>query len=84
MILVVVIGLVNSVIGMVLKIITWPINIITLGISNLVINGIIFWFVSTFIQGFEIATWWAAILGAVVYTIVTTFSNWLYRESYMH
>lgn len=84
LVLVVVIGLVNSVVGMVLKIITWPINIITLGISNLIINAILFWFVSTFVQGFEIATWWAAVLGAVIYTVITIFSNWLYKESYMH
>jgi len=84
MILVVVLGLVNSVIGFIVKAITLPINIITLGISNLVINAILFYFVSTFIQGFEVATWFAALLGAVVYTFITTFSSWLYKESYMH
>ena len=83
-ILVVVIGLVNSVIGMILKIITWPINIVTLGLSNLVINAVLFGLVAKYIQGFNIETWWAAILGAVIYTIITTFSAWLYKESYMH
>ncbi|MFH0988350.1 MAG: phage holin family protein [Parcubacteria group bacterium] len=84
MVLVVVIGLVNAVIGMVLKIITFPINIITLGISNLIINALIFWWVSTFIQGFEIAHWWSAVLGATLYTVISIFSGWLYKESYMH
>lgn len=84
MILVIAIGLINSVVGMVLKIITWPVNIITLGVSNLVINAILFYVVSTFMQGLEIQTWWAAVIGAVAYTIITIFSNWLYKESYMH
>lgn len=84
MILVIAIGLINSVVGMVLKIITWPVNIITLGVSNLVINAILLYLVSTFIQGFEIQTWWAAVIGAVAYTIITIFSNWLYKESYLH
>lgn len=84
MILVVVIGLVNSVLGMILKLITWPINILTLGLSNLVINAVIFALVAKYIQGFDIQVWWAAVLGAVLYTIVTTFSSWLYKESYMH
>jgi putative membrane protein len=84
MILVVVIGLVNAVLGMILKLITWPINILTLGLSNLVINAIIFWFVASFIQGFDITIWWAAILGALIYTAITTFSAWMYKESYMH
>lgn len=84
MILVVVIGLVNAVLGMILKLITFPINILTLGLSNLVINALIFWWVATFIQGFSIATWWAALLGAAIYTVVTIFSGWMYKESYMH
>jgi putative membrane protein len=84
MILVVVIGFMNYVPGMILKVITFPVNIITLGLSNLVINALIFWFVSTFIQGFEIQVWWAGFLGALIYTVVTTFSSWLYKESYMH
>ena len=84
MILVVVIGLVNFVPGMILKLITFPINIITLGLSNLVINALIFWFVATFIQGFDITIWWAGFLGAAIYTIVTTLSAWLYKESYLH
>jgi putative membrane protein len=84
MIIVVVFGLVNSVLGLIVKAITLPINIITLGLSNLVINAIMFYFVSTFLQGFEITAWWAAILGAVIYTLLTTFSAWMYKESYMH
>ncbi len=83
-ILVVVIGFVNSVLGMILKLITWPINILTLGISNLVINAFLFSLVANYLQGFEVSTWWSAVLGAVAYTIVTTFSSWLYKESYMH
>jgi putative membrane protein len=84
MILVVVIGLVNFIAGTILKIITFPINVITLGISNLIINALVLWFVSTFVQGFAITIWWAGFLGAILYTIVTTFSAWLYRESYLH
>lgn len=83
-ILVVVIGLVNAVLGMILKIITMPINVLTLGISNLVINAVIFFLVARYFQGFDITVWWAALLGAVAYTVVTTFSTWLYRESYLH
>lgn len=84
MIAVVVIGLVNAVIGMILKIITFPINIITLGLSNLAINALIFWWAGTFLQGFTITIWWAALLGAAAYTVISIFSGWLYKESYMH
>jgi len=84
LIVVVIFGLVNAVLGLIIKAITLPINIITLGLSNLVINAILFYFVSTFIQGFDITVWWAAFLGALIYTFITTFSSWMYKESYMH
>lgn len=84
LIIVVVFGLVNAVIGLIVKAITLPINIITLGVSNLIVNAILFYFVSTFLQGFEITVWWAALIGAIVYTFITTFSSWMYKESYMH
>ena len=84
MILVLVLGLINAVLGLIIKAITLPINIITLGLSNLVVNSFLFYFVSTFIQGFEVEVWWAAFIGAVLYTVITTFSSWMYKESYMH
>lgn len=84
MILVVVLGLVNSVLGLIIKAITLPINIITLGLSNLIVNAFLFYFVSTFLQGFDITIWWAAFIGAILYTVVSTFSSWMYKESYMH
>ena len=64
-----VLGLVNAVIRPVLILLTLPATIITLGLFIFVINGLLFWFVGSFIQGFVVAGFWWGVLGAIVYSI---------------
>jgi putative membrane protein len=45
---------------------TLPINILTFGLFTLVINGFLFWFVARFVSGFEVSTFLAAFVGALV------------------
>lgn len=71
LIVAVVLGLVNAVIRPVLIILTLPINILTLGLFTFVINGLLFWFVASFIEGFSVTGFWAAFFGAVVVSIVS-------------
>ncbi|HEU0081122.1 MAG TPA: phage holin family protein [Candidatus Paceibacterota bacterium] len=66
-------GLLNLVIKPVIKLITLPINILTLGLFGLVVNGALLWFVASFVDGFAIASFGAAFLGALVLSLV----NWL-------
>ncbi|HUT22209.1 MAG TPA: phage holin family protein [Candidatus Bipolaricaulota bacterium] len=80
LILVLILGIVNAIIGNILKLLTLPITILTLGLSNLIINGLMFWLVSTFIKGFAVSGFWAAVLGALLYTLVTTLTGLLLRR----
>lgn len=64
-----VLGLVNAVIRPILILLTLPATIITLGLFIFVINGLLFWFVGSFIQGFVVAGFWWGVLGAIVYSI---------------
>lgn len=66
-------GLINIVIKPILIILTLPINVITLGLFTFVINGFLFWFISSFVKGFEVSGILSAILGALV---VSGFSYW--------
>jgi putative membrane protein len=52
----VVIGLANMLIKPILVIFTLPVTIITLGLFIFVINGILFWAVGHFLQGFAVDT----------------------------
>lgn len=69
----VVIGLVNMLIKPVLIIFTLPITILTLGLFILVINGLLFWVVGHYLQGFEVRTILAGVIGALAYS----FFSWL-------
>jgi putative membrane protein len=67
-------GLVNSYIRPILRIITLPISILTLGIFLLVINALMLMLVGAISDqlnlGFVVADFWAAFLGAIVVAIV--------------
>ena len=77
LLIVVVFGLVNAVIGSILKLLTLPINILTLGIGVLFINGLMFWLTSTMVKGFEVAGFWPAFWVALVYSVCSFFVNWI-------
>ena len=67
----VVIGLANMLIKPILVIFTLPVTIITLGLFIFVINGILFWAVGSFLQGFEVQTLMAGIIGALAYSVIS-------------
>ncbi|MGE0803302.1 MAG: phage holin family protein [Lautropia sp.] len=66
-----VIGLLNTFIRPVLFILTLPITVLTLGLFTLVLNGLMFWLASRFIDGFAVDGFWWAVLGALVYSIIS-------------
>jgi putative membrane protein len=67
----VVLGLVNVVIRPILIFLTLPINLLTLGLFTLVINALMLKLVAGLVPGFEITGLWAALLAALLLSIVT-------------
>jgi putative membrane protein len=67
----VVIGLMNMLIRPFLVILTLPITVLTLGLFILVINGFLFWGVGHYLQGFEVRTVMAGIIGALAYSLIS-------------
>ncbi len=65
LIAVIVIGLFNATFGLLLKIITLPLGILTFGLFFLVINAVVLKFASEFVPGFRVETLDAAFLGAL-------------------
>src|SRR5271157_5565472 len=61
-----VIGLLNATLGLVLKIVTFPITILTLGLFLLVINALMILLASHLVTGFRVTGWIPALIGAVV------------------
>ena len=66
-----VIGLANILIKPILLILTLPVTIITLGLFIFVINVLLFWLAGYLLQGFDVKTVTAGIIGAIVYSIIS-------------
>ena len=66
-----VLGLVNAVIRPILILLTLPATLLTLGLFMFVINGLLFWAVGSFVEGFTVAGFWPGFFGAIVYSIVS-------------
>lgn len=66
----------NMFIKPIIKILTLPINILTLGIFSLVVNGAVFWYMGQFIDGFDVLSFQAAFIGALIIAII----NWLLKK----
>jgi len=65
-----IIGLLNATVGFFLKVITFPISILTLGIFLLVINGLMILLASKIVRGFHVDGFWPAFWGAVVLALL--------------
>jgi putative membrane protein len=74
------IGLVNATIGLFLKIITFPITIVTFGIFWLVINGIVLEIASAIVPGFHLRGFSAAFWGSIVLSLVNMLLKKLVRN----
>ena len=70
LIAVVVIGLLNVTLGFLLKLITLPLGILTLGLFFLVINALILKLASGVVPGFYVNTFGAAFIGAAVLALL--------------
>jgi putative membrane protein len=65
-----VIGLLNATVGLFLKIITFPLTILTLGLFLLVINGIMILVASHIVPGFRVHGFAPAFWGALVLALL--------------
>ncbi len=64
---------IHLVVKPIVGILTLPLNIITLGLFSVLLNGLFFWFVASIISGIEVASFTAAIIGAFIISII----NWI-------
>ncbi|MBI3246024.1 MAG: phage holin family protein [Deltaproteobacteria bacterium] len=65
-----VIGLVNSTVGFLLRLFTLPLTVLTFGLFLLVINAFMLQFAAFFVPGFAVHGFFAALLGAAALALV--------------
>ena len=66
----IVVGFVNGTLGFILKLITFPLSIITLGLFWFVINALMLKLAAALVPGFRIDGFLPAFLGAIVLSLV--------------
>jgi len=66
-----ILSLLNTIVRPILFLLTLPITILTLGLFIFVLNGLLLWFVASFVKGFTIAGFWPAVFGAIVYSLIS-------------
>jgi putative membrane protein len=66
----IVIGLVNATIGLILKIVTLPLTVLTLGLFWFIINALMLQLAAALVPGFYVAGFLSAFFGAIVLSIV--------------
>lgn len=65
-----VLGLVNAVIKPVVKVLAFPITILTLGLFSLVVNALMLYIVAWVVPGFEMVGFWQTVLAALIIAVV--------------
>ena len=76
-----VIGFVNATLGALLKLVTFPLTVLTLGLMWLVINGLMFELAAAIVPGFTVVGFKAAFLGALVLSVVNMVLRWLVKPA---
>jgi putative membrane protein len=79
-------GLINALFRPLLKFLTCPLIILTLGLFTLVINTFLFWLTSVIGQSFGLGlvindpVWWNAFLGGLIVTIVSVAMTMILKD----
>ncbi|WP_405374450.1 MULTISPECIES: phage holin family protein [unclassified Microbacterium] len=67
-------AIVNTVIGTILKIVAFPLYILTLGLISLVINGFLFWLTGWFTEwwgwGLTVESFWLGVVAALIISVI--------------
>ena len=70
-----VLGLINAVVRPILLFLTLPFTLVTLGLFIFLLNAFCLWLTSWLVKGFEVHGFWAAVLGALIVSVVSWLVN---------
>jgi len=68
---------VNAVIRPILVVLTFPVTLLRLGRVLFVINPLLFWLVANVVQGFAVSGFFAALIGSLLYSVITLLTSWI-------
>lgn len=75
-----ILGLLNAIIRPILIVLTLPVTIVTLGLFTFVINGLLVWFMATFVKGVSVTGFLPALAVGILVWAVSTLTSWFFKE----
>lgn len=72
-----VLGVVNAILRPILIILTLPVQILTLGLFTLIVNGFLFWWVAHWNVGLSVDGFWTSVLASIVLTVISMILSWV-------
>ena len=75
-----VLGIVNAILRPVIIILSLPVNILSLGLLTLVINGLMLRITARLVAGFSVDNFWTAVWGAILLSIISYVLNSLVKD----
>ena len=64
-------ALINTLLRPLLLLLTLPVTLLTLGLFIVVVNGLLFWWAGTLIDGFSVGGFWPAVFGSLLYSLIS-------------
>jgi putative membrane protein len=77
-------GILNMIIKPILVVFTLPINILSLGLFTFIINACMLGLTASFLSGFYIQSFWSALGGSIIISLVSIIINQLLKEDKQH
>ena len=65
-------GLINSVFGSIIKVLTFPVSIVTFGLFLFVVNAAILSLTARWSEKLEVTGFWSALLASLIISVITT------------
>jgi len=65
-------GLINSVFGSIIKVLTFPVSIVTLGLFLFVVNAAMLSLTARWSEKLEVTGFWSALLASLIISVITT------------
>ena len=76
-----VLGILNAFLRPLVLFLTFPINLLSLGLFTFVINGFMLWLTSQVVRGFAVHGFWSAVIGALLLSLISFALNVFVSDS---
>ena len=65
-------GLINSIFGSIIKVLTFPVSIVTFGLFLFVVNAAMLLLTARWSEKLEVTGFWSALLASLIISVITT------------